>query len=671
MSRGIRVLTAGLLCGLLLGAPGPVGAAGRLGGAAPTISAVHFSNIGPNMRIEVDGAGFGKPSFTLPYVGEMPNFLFTDVTHNWSFGQPGRGALQYTSWTDTRIVINGFGSTFNSGDALTAGDNVSIQVQNAASTESITWTGTLRAEAPPAPDVGGPTPVVTSVRFSNIGPSMRIEVDGAGFGKPSFTLPYVGEMPDFLFTDVTHSWSAGQPGRGALQYTSWTDTRIVINGFGSTFNGGDILTAGDNLSILVQNAASNEFMIWTGILRSEASPAPDFGGPTPMVTGVHFSNIGPNMRIEVDGGGFGQPTFTMPYVGELPDFLFTDVTHNWSFGQPGRGPLQYTSWTDTQIVINGFGSTFNSGDVLAAGDKVAIEVQNSRSTEFTIWSGILSTISRPAPTSTPQPQVKTPLPRRTPAVPKASTCKVVTVATFDTCVEPSVLRVVKALPGGIVEQGSAFVIRSDASGTYLATNKHVVDGAGKDALTVYLPDGHTKYAVTAVLSTGGTDGTTQDLALIQLQPTGLRPLSWSDSTKVHSLQQVVAVGYGDAFDLLGPPSITQGSVSATGRDLGKCGGGGWIQHDAPLNHGNSGGPLLNRQGQVVGINTLKFDDQSACPSLSGFGFAIPSTQARATLGTLARLLPGMQGGLIGAISAESEIAARSIPTKPAALSHLR
>ena len=547
MSRVMRFLTVGLLCGLLMGAPGAASAAGRLEGATPTISAVHFSNIGPNLRIEVDGAGFGLPTVAMPYVGEVPNFLFTDVTHNWSFGQPGQGNLQYTSWTDTRIVVNGFGSSFKASDILAAGDTIAIEVQNTKSTE---------------------------------------------------------------------------------------------------------------------------FTIWTGMLRAGVSPAPDFGGPTPVITGVRFSNIGPNMRIEVDGGGFGSPAVTMPYVGEVSNFLFTDVTHNWSFGQPGQGNLQYTSWTDTRVVINGFGTSFNASYALAAGDSVAIQVQNAKSTEFAIWTGTLSTSAPPAPTSTPRPRGTSVPARKTPA-PPAPACKVVTVATFDTCVEPSVLRVVKALPGGIVEQGSAFVIRSDASGTYLATNQHVIDGAGKDALTVYLPDGHTRYSVTAVLSTGGTDGTTQDLALIELQPTGLRPLPWGDSSKVHSLQEVVAVGYGDAFDLLGPPSITQGSVSATGRDLGKCGGGGWIQHDAPLSHGNSGGPLLDQQGQVVGINTLKFDDQSACPSLSGFGFAIPITSARATLGTLARLLPGVQGGLIGAIGSRDEIAARSIPSKPAALPHLR
>src|SRR6185437_343546 len=518
MSRVMRFLTVGLLCGLLMGAPGAASAAGRLEGATPTISAVHFSNIGPNLRIEVDGAGFGLPTVTLPYVGEIPNFLFTDVTHNWSFGQPGQGNLQYTSWTDTRIVVNGFGSSFNASDILAAGDTIAIEVQNTKSTEFTIWTGMLRAGVSPAPDFGGPTPVITGVRFSNIGPNMRIEVDGGGFGSPAVTLPYVGEIPNFLFTDVTHNWSFGQPGQGNLQYTSWTDTRIVVNGFGSSFNASDILAAGDTIAIEVQNTKSTEFTIWTGMLRAGVSPAPDFGGPTPVITGVRFSNIGPNMRIEVDGGGFGSPAVTMPYVGEVSNFLFTDMTHNWSFGQPGQGNLQYTSWTDTRVVINGFGTSFNASYALAAGDSVAIQVQNAKSTEFAIWTGTLSTSAPPAPTSTPRPRGTSVPARKTPA-PPAPACKVVTVATFDTCVEPSVLRVVKALPGGIVEQGSAFVIRSDASGTYLATNQHVIDGAGKDALTVYLPDGHTRYSVTAVLSTGGTDGTTQDLALIELQPT--------------------------------------------------------------------------------------------------------------------------------------------------------
>ncbi len=263
----------------------------------------------------------------------------------------------------------------------------------------------------------------------------------------------------------------------------------------------------------------------------------------------------------------------------------------------------------------------------------------------------------------------TPTPGRAPS-PPGSTCAVVTIDTLDQCVEPSVLRVVKLLPGGLAEQGSAFVIRSDATGTYLATNKHVVDGVTKDMLTVYLPDGHTHYKVVGLLSTGAGDGTVHDLALVLIQPTNLRPLRWGDSTKLHPLQQVVAIGYGDAFDLLGPPSITTGTIDATGRNLGKCGGAGWIQHDASITHGNSGGPLLDAQGRVIGINTVRLDPQSVCPTTTALGFAIPSASAQVTLGTLSRLLPGVQGGLVTMVGEQIDIAAMHIPSKPASLPHV-
>ena len=267
------------------------------------------------------------------------------------------------------------------------------------------------------------------------------------------------------------------------------------------------------------------------------------------------------------------------------------------------------------------------------------------------------------------PSGATPTPGRLP-IPPGSACATITLDRFDHCVEPSVLRVVKLLPGGLAEQGSAFVIRADATGTYLATNKHVVDGVTNDKLTVYLPDGHTRYQVAGLLSTGANDGTVQDLALVLIPPTNLRPLQWGDSTKLHSLEQVVAVGYGDAFDLLGPPSITRGAINATARNLGNCGGAGWIQHDASITHGNSGGPLLDLQGRVVGINTLRLDQQSACPTTTVLGFAIPSATAHAALGTLSRLMPGVLGGLVTMVGEQSELAAPSISSKPASLTHV-
>ncbi len=270
----------------------------------------------------------------------------------------------------------------------------------------------------------------------------------------------------------------------------------------------------------------------------------------------------------------------------------------------------------------------------------------------------------------PPPGGPTPSPHHVP-LPPATGCAAITTATFGKCVEPSVLRVVKLLPGDLAEQGSAFVIRADATGTYLATNKHVVDGVTRDKLAVYLPDGRTRYSVVALLTTGADDGTTQDLAILLIQPTTLRPLQWGDSTRLTPLTPVVAVGYGDAFNLLGPPSVTRGEINATARDLGKCGGAGWIQHDASVTQGNSGGPLLDTRGLVVGINTLRLDEQTTCAMPGQFGFAIPSATAQVTLKTLARLMPGVQGGLVTMLGARSEIAASRVTSRTLSLPHLR
>jgi alpha-tubulin suppressor-like RCC1 family protein len=257
-------------------------------------------------------------------------------------------------------------------------------------------------------------------------------------------------------------------------------------------------------------------------------------------------------------------------------------------------------------------------------------------------------------------------------VTSSGTCAHVTVDQFDTCVRPSVLRVVGMLPGGQLQAGTAFVIRSDATGTYLATNQHVVEGVSKAALTVYLPDGRRTYRVAAVLARAGMDGTVQDLAVIKLKPTALHPLPWGDSNRLHSLDQVVAIGYADANELLGPPSTTLGYISTTQRDLGpSCGGPGWIQHNAPIYPGNSGGPLLDLQGEVVGINTLISNEDTTCQTQGQIGFAIPSATARPTLGTLLRLLPGVQGGLVTQIGSETEIGARHIPSKSLSLPPLR
>ena len=190
-----------------------------------------------------------------------------------------------------------------------------------------------------------------------------------------------------------------------------------------------------------------------------------------------------------------------------------------------------------------------------------------------------------------------------------------------TCLEPSILRLHADL-GSSEAEGTGFVIRADATGTYVLTNKHVVEGATAKKMVAYSPDGGTNYPVLAVLANKAEAGSAGDLAIVRLAPTGLRPLPWGDASKLHLLQPVISIGYGDAFNLPGPPTATQGSISALHRDLNDGFGPVWIQHQSPINHGNSGGPLLDSTYHVVGVNTLSFKDTQ------GIFFAIPADMAK-------------------------------------------
>jgi S1-C subfamily serine protease len=200
------------------------------------------------------------------------------------------------------------------------------------------------------------------------------------------------------------------------------------------------------------------------------------------------------------------------------------------------------------------------------------------------------------------------------------------------CVEGSVLRL-KVQAGDGESQGTGFVIQNDATGTYVLTNKHVVEGGTSHTTSAIPPNGGASYPVLAIVTEPGQTGTPDDLAVIKLPPTNLRPLAWGDSERLQVGQTVASIGYGLAFELAGPPSVTQGIISALHRDLGDGFGPAWIQHQSTINHGNSGGPLLDLSGNVVGVNTLSIDQ---LPNQSGNGqepvqgmfFAIPSNTAQ-------------------------------------------
>ncbi|MGH8868831.1 MAG: S1C family serine protease [Actinomycetes bacterium] len=166
--------------------------------------------------------------------------------------------------------------------------------------------------------------------------------------------------------------------------------------------------------------------------------------------------------------------------------------------------------------------------------------------------------------------------------------------------------------------GTGFVISPDG---VLVTNNHVV--AGADSIRVTLADGNT-YDARAL----GTDPS-HDLAVLHIDAKNLPTVQMGDSRALRVGDPVVAIG--NALALPGGPTVTDGIVSALGRTISTDGSTrltGIIQTDAAISPGNSGGPLLDAQGRVVGINT------AVASQGENIGFAIAVSDVRPVIGTL-------------------------------------
>jgi putative serine protease PepD len=170
--------------------------------------------------------------------------------------------------------------------------------------------------------------------------------------------------------------------------------------------------------------------------------------------------------------------------------------------------------------------------------------------------------------------------------------------------------------GSATAEGSGFVIDKDGD---IVTNQHVVDGAR--SIEVTFADG-TKASAKVV----GADGSS-DLAVIRVSGVDssvLQPLTLGDSSKAAVGNGVIAIG--SPYGLAG--SVTAGVVSALGRSITAPNHytiAGAIQTDAPINHGNSGGPLLDSTGDVIGVNAQIESDSG---ENTGVGFAIPSNTVK-------------------------------------------
>ena len=179
--------------------------------------------------------------------------------------------------------------------------------------------------------------------------------------------------------------------------------------------------------------------------------------------------------------------------------------------------------------------------------------------------------------------------------------------------------------------GSGVIISADG---YIVTNNHVVDGA--DELTVTLHD-NKEYSARII----GTDKTT-DLALIKIDGKNLPAIRIANSDNVKVGEWVLAIGNPLGLN----NTVTAGIISAKARTLGANGVESFIQTDAAINAGNSGGALVNTNGELVGINAMLY---SQTGSYSGYGFAIPTTMMNKVVedlkkfGTVQRAMIGISG----------------------------
>lgn len=165
-------------------------------------------------------------------------------------------------------------------------------------------------------------------------------------------------------------------------------------------------------------------------------------------------------------------------------------------------------------------------------------------------------------------------------------------------------------PMAVQGSGSGFIV--DAKG-YIVTNAHVVANRSKETVTTLFNDGSQKQG--KVL----WEDANLDLAVIKVDPDkALTPVDLGNSDKIQIGEPAVAIGNPLGLDL--QRSVTMGIISGLNRTVGSDQGSyidGLIQTDASINAGNSGGPLFNSKGEVIGINTAKIS------SAEGLGFSIP------------------------------------------------
>ncbi|MEO7323372.1 MAG: trypsin-like peptidase domain-containing protein [Dokdonella sp.] len=223
--------------------------------------------------------------------------------------------------------------------------------------------------------------------------------------------------------------------------------------------------------------------------------------------------------------------------------------------------------------------------------------------------------------------------RASPAVVNIYANKVTTVQRMYRIPDPLTQRLLGVVPGPLMRRqeqslGSGVIFSSDG---YVLTNNHVINGA--DDIQVLLDDGRVSTAQII-----GSDSET-DLAVLKIEATNLPEISVPDDATADVGDVVLAIGNPVGLG----KTVTMGIVSATGRQLKMSAYEDFIQTDAAINAGNSGGALVNALGELIGINTAIYPRTptsngfgAVTQGAEGIGFAIPVTTAKTVLDQIIR-----------------------------------
>jgi serine protease Do len=200
-------------------------------------------------------------------------------------------------------------------------------------------------------------------------------------------------------------------------------------------------------------------------------------------------------------------------------------------------------------------------------------------------------------------------------------------------------------PREFLQRGLGSGVVVDAKNGYILTNYHVVGGA--DEMQVVLPGGRT-----LMVEWARTDPMT-DLAVVKVEPKDLVDAPLGDSDAMRVGDWVMAIGSPEGLE----QTVTTGIVSAKGRVTDHANTyQSFIQTDASINHGNSGGPLVNMKGEVIGINTAIVSQSGGN---EGIGFAIPSNMVKSVMNQLIEKGKVTRGYLGVAIQGVDEKLAKS------------